>query len=55
MQGALGPLGAIVDILSHSTAWEEQAFLMAGEIEKRARKFWQEHDTLAAYHESGVL
>ena len=32
--------GTIVDILNPSTAWEEQAFLMAGQIEARARKFW---------------
>ena len=55
LQGALGSLGAIVDILNPSTAWEEQAFLMAGQIEARARKFWQEHGNLAAYYQSGVL
>ena len=46
--GALGHLGAVLDILAPEKRWETAAIEMAGAIDARARKWWREQ---GGFHE----
>ena len=42
LQGPLGQLGAVIDILAPEPQWEAAAMEMASAIDGRARKWWRE-------------
>ena len=42
VQGVLGQLGAVLDILAPEPTWETAAMEMASAIDSRARRWWRE-------------